>query len=257
MRALISLLLAAAVAAFAADGRTPPWAPGHTPPRSEQWEPPPAVGQWEGREAEAIDLVKNYEPPTGAGTVGERVDAFLAALGPGDGAAALPWRAEQLKGPLYKVILDASTAQGPRVFVFRARVDTMAVEPVSKPAHMLFQYEAPEGFRFPGVVVVKTLEEAAEPARSPADVEAAAATHRDEIKNLYEEYLEEKPALRGRVAVNFVVRADGKVAGATAVRSTTGDAAFDAAVAALVATWTFPPAAGDVNVFYPFAFGTR
>ncbi len=254
-----ALLLLPTVAAAGPDDRTGPWAPGYAPRRTDLREPPPTVGQWEGREDEAVYLVKNYEPPSGAGTINERMEAYLDALGPGDAEAALPWRGEQVKGPLYKVTREVSTAQGWRTFAFKARLDRDAVEPASKAAAILFKFETPEALRFPGKVFVKAAStEATACPRTPEDIEAVAAGHHEEMTTLYKDHVANKPALRGRVAVRFTVRVDGTVSDAAAIRSSTEDVEFDAAIAAAVAGWTFPPVEGDdVVVVYPFAFSAQ
>lgn len=80
--------------------------------------------------------------------------------------------------------------------------------------------------------------------------------HRDQIRFCYESQLQRHPKLAGKVAVKFLITANGTVAVASVSQSTTGVGALDSCVVTKVKTWLFPKpkGGGTVTVNYPFNF---
>jgi TonB family protein len=80
--------------------------------------------------------------------------------------------------------------------------------------------------------------------------------HRDQIRFCYESQLQRYPKLAGKVAVKFLITANGTVAVASVSQSTTGAPALDSCVVTKVKTWLFPKPKGGgvVTVNYPFNF---
>lgn len=76
--------------------------------------------------------------------------------------------------------------------------------------------------------------------------------HIGEVRYCYNEGLEHDPELRGRVVVDFVIGAEGKVTRSSAEADFEGD--VPDCIAKAVARWLFPRPAdgGDVAVKYPF-----
>lgn len=78
--------------------------------------------------------------------------------------------------------------------------------------------------------------------------------HIHEVRRCYERALEKKPALRGRVTVNWRIEPDGSVSSAKVQNSTLLDDQTEQCIVASVGTWTFPkPVGGWVSITYPFA----
>jgi len=80
--------------------------------------------------------------------------------------------------------------------------------------------------------------------------------HLSEIRYCYEQGLQTRPDLEGRVAVKFVVGASGAVQTAVVASSSLGDARVEGCVARSVGRWAFPQpdGGGVVIVSYPFTF---
>ncbi|XXF75313.1 adventurous gliding motility protein GltG [Myxococcaceae bacterium GXIMD 01537] len=80
--------------------------------------------------------------------------------------------------------------------------------------------------------------------------------NRGQIRYCYESQLNRVPKLNGKVAIKFVIKADGSVASSEVAQSTAGDAELEQCVAGRVRTWQFPKPKGDgvVVVTYPFIF---
>jgi hypothetical protein len=79
-----------------------------------------------------------------------------------------------------------------------------------------------------------------------------------QVRYCYELALQKDPKLAGRLAVRFVIQADGKVKEAKVVENTLADPLVGQCVAARMLSWTFPApkAGGEVVVTYPFKFAT-
>jgi len=80
--------------------------------------------------------------------------------------------------------------------------------------------------------------------------------NRGQIRFCYESQLTKYPKLSGKVAVKFVINAEGGVVSSTVAQSTAGNAELETCVAGRVRTWLFPKPKGGgvVVVTYPFIF---
>jgi TonB family protein len=80
--------------------------------------------------------------------------------------------------------------------------------------------------------------------------------HRSQIRYCYESELVRNPKLGGKVAVKFVITADGGVSSAVTAQSTLHDATVESCINARVKSWQFPKPKGGgiVVVTYPFLF---
>jgi TonB family protein len=80
--------------------------------------------------------------------------------------------------------------------------------------------------------------------------------NRGQIRYCYESQLTRFPKLAGKVAVKFVISAQGSVATSSVAQATTNNAELEACVAGRVRTWIFPKPKGGgvVVVTYPFIF---
>jgi TonB family protein len=80
--------------------------------------------------------------------------------------------------------------------------------------------------------------------------------NRGQIRYCYESQLTRFPKLNGKVAVKFVITAEGTVSSSTVVQATTNNAELETCVAGRVRTWVFPKPKGGgvVVVTYPFIF---
>jgi outer membrane biosynthesis protein TonB len=81
-------------------------------------------------------------------------------------------------------------------------------------------------------------------------------SHVPDVKACYEARLTVRPRLRGRVAVQFVIQADGTINRSVIQHTTMNDATVEACVGRLVCRWQFPRpfGGGTVTVTYPFNF---
>ena len=80
--------------------------------------------------------------------------------------------------------------------------------------------------------------------------------HRSQIRYCYESELVRNPKLGGKVAVKFVITADGSVSSAITAQTTMNDAKVESCINARVKSWQFPKPKGGgvVIVTYPFLF---
>jgi TonB family protein len=80
--------------------------------------------------------------------------------------------------------------------------------------------------------------------------------HRAQVRYCYEKSLASQPGLEGRVLVEFVIGADGRVTSARPAEDALGDGAVGRCLVSKVLGWTFPAPKGGgvVVVSYPFAF---
>jgi TonB family protein len=80
--------------------------------------------------------------------------------------------------------------------------------------------------------------------------------NRSQIRFCYESQLTKYPKLAGKVAVKFVINAEGRVVSSEVAQSTAGNAELESCVAGRVRTWQFPKPKGGgvVIVTYPFIF---
>ena len=78
--------------------------------------------------------------------------------------------------------------------------------------------------------------------------------HINEVRYCYNQGLSANPNLKGRVAIEFVIDAKGKVTTATVKETTMSDAAVGQCIAKQMVKWTFPKPEGGgvVKVVYPF-----
>lgn len=76
-----------------------------------------------------------------------------------------------------------------------------------------------------------------------------------QLKNIYNQYLEQRPGFSGKVVLKFTIAADGSVIAISQVSSSTQYTDFDAAILAQVAKWQFRAIPnGNVTVTLPFSF---
>lgn len=80
--------------------------------------------------------------------------------------------------------------------------------------------------------------------------------NRNQIRYCYESQLNRFPKLSGKVAIRFMITAQGSVSQSSVAQSTVGNAELEACVAGRVRTWNFPKPKGGgiVIVTYPFIF---
>ena len=78
--------------------------------------------------------------------------------------------------------------------------------------------------------------------------------HRNEIRFCYEQQLNARPDLEGRVAVQFIISPSGAVQTAAVASSSLGNSAVEQCIVQKVRTWSFPSPEGGgvVSVTYPF-----
>lgn len=72
-----------------------------------------------------------------------------------------------------------------------------------------------------------------------------------QVQHCFEQALSRDRDATGRIMVRFVIAADGRVAGASAIENTTGDAMLGACIAGAFRRWQFPSPDGVVTVSYP------
>ncbi|WP_257461426.1 TonB family protein [Archangium lipolyticum] len=80
--------------------------------------------------------------------------------------------------------------------------------------------------------------------------------NRSQVRFCYESLLNRFPALSGKVAVRFIISAEGTVASSEVSQSTAGNIDLEKCVAGRVRGWVFPKlkGGGSVTVTYPFIF---
>lgn len=78
--------------------------------------------------------------------------------------------------------------------------------------------------------------------------------HLNEVRFCYEQGLQSRPELEGRVAVSFIISDSGVVQTSTVASDSTGSNQVSSCVSQAVRRWTFPSAAGSTGVTYPFVF---
>lgn len=81
-------------------------------------------------------------------------------------------------------------------------------------------------------------------------------SHRSEIRHCYESELERQPGLAGKIAIRFVIGAQGAVTSASSVSTTMSSPPVETCLVARVRSWRFPRPRGGgiVIVTYPFVF---
>jgi TonB family protein len=77
-----------------------------------------------------------------------------------------------------------------------------------------------------------------------------------QVRYCYERALSERPALSGRISIQFLINPSGLVQQSMVGQSSMGHPALDRCVADAVRRWTFPAPEGGgyVHVSYPFVF---
>jgi len=80
--------------------------------------------------------------------------------------------------------------------------------------------------------------------------------HRNEVLFCYEQELNTRPGLQGRVAVKFIIAPSGEVMNAVVDNSNMGSVKVEQCIAQAVRRWSFPAPEGGglVTVTYPFVF---
>ncbi|HVK61699.1 MAG TPA: AgmX/PglI C-terminal domain-containing protein, partial [Bdellovibrionales bacterium] len=76
-----------------------------------------------------------------------------------------------------------------------------------------------------------------------------------QVRYCYEQGLQVKPSLKGRVKVSFVIGARGRVRTAGVANTTLGSNQVESCIVSRLKTWKFPQPEGgfDVKVSYPFS----
>jgi hypothetical protein len=76
--------------------------------------------------------------------------------------------------------------------------------------------------------------------------------HINELRTCYQDGLAKDPKLAGRVTVDFVIAASGKVSSSVVASSDLADASVGKCIAKAVKRWMFPRGIGEAEVSYPF-----
>lgn len=76
--------------------------------------------------------------------------------------------------------------------------------------------------------------------------------HINEVRFCYEQQLQARPDLEGRVTVAFTISPDGVVQSSNVASDSTGNGQVSSCISSSVRRWTFPQAAGVTGVSYPF-----
>ena len=80
-------------------------------------------------------------------------------------------------------------------------------------------------------------------------------TRLSQIKECYEEALQRKPTLTGKLVIHWTIDQKGSVSKVDVEQDTLHDAGVASCIMANVARWCFPaPAGGPVDVSFPFEF---
>lgn len=82
--------------------------------------------------------------------------------------------------------------------------------------------------------------------------------HHNEIRHCYENGLQSRPDLAGRVSARFVISPSGSVTAASVANSSIGSQQVEQCIVSAVQRWSFPaPEGGIVSVTYPFMLQSR
>lgn len=87
---------------------------------------------------------------------------------------------------------------------------------------------------------------------SREQVQRTVRRHINEVRFCYTQELQSRPDLEGRVAVQFMVRADGTVQTSAVAQQTGNIGDVGSCVSQSVRRWTFPASEGPTSVTYPF-----
>lgn len=88
------------------------------------------------------------------------------------------------------------------------------------------------------------------------EVQAVIRANLNQIRHCYEQLLQRSPNANGKIKVNFVVNAEGRVSSSSIQSDTIGDSVMAGCVTSKIVRWAFPKPRGgqNVNVNYPFVF---
>ena len=89
-------------------------------------------------------------------------------------------------------------------------------------------------------------------ALSPEQIRRVVRRHVNEVRFCYEQGLQTRPDLEGRVAVSFIIGSDGVVGNAAVASNTVGNDRVGTCVQQAVRRWSFPSSEGVTGVTYPF-----
>ncbi|MGE0787275.1 MAG: TonB family protein [Sandaracinaceae bacterium] len=90
----------------------------------------------------------------------------------------------------------------------------------------------------------------------PDQIQRVVMRNRMQIRYCYENELQRRPGLRGRVEVSWRILPSGEVGDARIAASTMGSAAVEGCIVRQIRRWRFPPPReGQVEVRYPFLLG--
>ncbi len=87
---------------------------------------------------------------------------------------------------------------------------------------------------------------------SREDVQRTVRRHINEVRFCYQQELQRRPDLEGRVAVQFLIAPDGRVMSSSLASSSGTVGEVGECVATSVRRWTFPSTEGPTSVTYPF-----
>jgi TonB family protein len=76
--------------------------------------------------------------------------------------------------------------------------------------------------------------------------------HINEVRFCYSQELQSRPDLEGRVAVRFMVNAEGRVMSSLVAQESGQIGDVGQCVSESVRRWTFPASSGPTSVTYPF-----
>lgn len=90
--------------------------------------------------------------------------------------------------------------------------------------------------------------------RSRADIDRVIRARATALRKCYQQQLERRPALAGKVIIRFEITPDGGVTEATVTSTTMNDATVERCLVKEVRGLTFPAASAPSTVTYPFVF---
>lgn len=90
--------------------------------------------------------------------------------------------------------------------------------------------------------------------RTKDDIQAEIGINSQKLQDIYEDFLNRKPEIGGKLKLTFTILASGKVANVKIAESTINYKPLEVSLFRAVGNWEFTPAADDVTITYPFVF---